>query len=78
MLKKKQKQQIISKAQTHEKDTGSSEVQVAMLEKRIDELAKHLKKNRKDNHSRRGLLQLVAKRRKHEKFLASKKPRKTA
>lgn len=78
MLTKKQKTQIISKAQVHEKDTGSSHVQAAMLSKRIDELAKHLKKNRKDNHSRKGLLQLVAKRRKHEKFLADKKAKPAA
>ena len=70
MLSTKKKQTIIKKSQVHEKDTGSSAVQVAMLSERIDELTKHLKKNKKDEHSRRGLLKLVSKRRAHEKFLA--------
>mgnify|MGYP001560232103 FL=1 len=70
MLSTKKKQNIIKKSQVHEKDTGSSRVQVAMLSERIEELTKHLKKNKKDEHSRRGLLKLVSKRRAHEKFLA--------
>ncbi len=70
MLSTKKKQTIIKKSQIHEKDTGSSAVQVAMISERIDELTKHLKKNKKDEHSRRGLLKLVSKRRAHEKFLA--------
>jgi small subunit ribosomal protein S15 len=72
MLTTKKKEKIIKKVQINDKDTGSSEVQVAMLSERIDELAKHLKIHNKDNHSRRGLLSLVSKRRKHQKFLASK------
>jgi len=70
MLSKKTKKNTISKAQKHDKDTGSSHVQVAILNKRIEELSKHLKKNKKDNHSRKGLLQLVAKRRKHERQIS--------
>ena len=53
----------------HDADTGSPEAQVAILTKQIDELSKHLKKNLKYNHSRRGLLQMVADRRKHLKYL---------
>ena len=69
MLKTKKKQRIIKKHQKHEKDTGSSKVQVAILSTQIDELAKHLKKHKKDNHSRRGLIKMVADRRKHLKYL---------
>lgn len=53
----------------HEGDTGSTEVQIALLSRRIDELSTHLKRNTKDKHSRRGLLGLVADRRKHLKYL---------
>lgn len=73
MLATKKKQAVIKKVQAHDKDTGSSEVQVAVLSERIEELANHLKKNPKDNHSRRGLLQLVSKRRSHQKYLDGKK-----
>ena len=59
-------------AQRHDSDTGSPEAQVALLTKRINELSTHLKKNAKDFHSRRGLLQMVADRRKHLKYLARK------
>lgn len=69
MLTKRQKQNATKEVQRHENDTGSAESQVAILSKRIDELTKHLKKNKKDNHSRRGLLQMVADRRKHLKYL---------
>lgn len=72
MLKTKKKQTIIKKNQTHEKDTGSPEVQVAMLSAQIDELATHLKKHKKDDHSRRGLIKMVADRRKHLKYLEKK------
>lgn len=72
MLTKRQKVNAIKKGQRHEGDTGSPEAQVAVLSKRIDELAAHLKRNHKDNHSRRGLLQMVANRRKHLKYLESK------
>lgn len=72
MISTKQKQNIIKKAQIHSKDTGSPEAQVALLSKRIDDLAAHLKKNQKDNHSRRGLLQMVADRRTHLNYLKRK------
>lgn len=69
MLTTKKKQNIIKKNQLHDKDTGSPEVQVSLLTKRIDELAVHLKKHKKDNHSRRGLIKMVADRRTHLKYL---------
>lgn len=69
MLTTKKKTNIIKKSQVHEKDTGSPEVQIALLSTRIDELAGHLKKHKKDVHSRRGLLKMVADRRKHLKYL---------
>ncbi|NTV44345.1 MAG: 30S ribosomal protein S15 [Candidatus Yonathbacteria bacterium] len=72
MLTVKKKANIIAKTQVHDKDTGSPEVQIGILSKRIDELAAHLKKNQKDNHSRRGLLQMVADRRAHLKYLKKK------
>jgi small subunit ribosomal protein S15 len=72
MITTKQKQNIIKKAQIHATDTGSPEAQVALLSKSIDELAVHLKKNHKDNHSRRGLLQMVADRRTHLNYLKRK------
>lgn len=72
MIAKKKKEKVIKKHQVHEKDTGSPEVQVAVLSVRIDELAKHLKKHKKDNHSRRGLIKMVSDRRKHLKYLQRK------
>jgi len=69
MLTTKKKQNIIKKNQLHEKDTGSPEVQIAILSKRIEELAGHLKDHKKDNSSRRGLIKMVADRRTHLKFL---------
>lgn len=62
MLESKKKQKIIEKYKVHETDTGSVEVQIAILSEEIDKLAKHLKKHAKDNHSRRGLLGMVSKR----------------
>lgn len=56
----------------HEKDTGSPEVQVALLSEQIEQLAKHLKKNPKDNHSRLGLLKMVADRKSLINYLARK------
>ena len=75
MLTKAKKSKIIKETQVHETDTGSPEVQIAILTKRIDELASHLKKNAKDNHSRRGLLQMVADRKAHMKYLVKKNPK---
>lgn len=72
MLKTKKKQSIIGEHKIHEKDTGSPEVQIAVLSSKIDALAKHLKKNHKDNHSRRGLLKMVADRRKLLAYLQKK------
>ncbi len=69
MLTTKKKQNIIKKSQLHDKDTGSPEVQIAILSKRIDELAGHLKEHKKDNSSRRGLIKMVADRRSHLKHL---------
>lgn len=63
MLKSRTKKKIIEKHQIHEKDTGSPEVQIAVLTEQIKKLASHLKDNPKDNLSRRGLLKMVSKRR---------------
>ncbi len=78
MLSLKKKQNIIKKSRSHEKDTGSSEVQIALLNERISDLTKHLKKNQKDNSSRRGLLKLVSQRRAHEKYVTAKQAKATA
>lgn len=71
MLTKRKKQRETKKVARHDMDTGSPEVQVALLTERIKELSAHLDKNRKDKSSRRGLLGLVADRRKHLKYLES-------
>ncbi len=63
VLKPTKKSKLIKEYEQHEKDTGSSEVQIAIFTKQIEELAKHLKKHPRDNHSRRGLLKMVTKRR---------------
>ena len=63
------KQAIISRFSKHEGDTGSPEVQVALLTRRIDDLTEHLKVHKKDHHSRRGLLMLVGKRRRFLDYL---------
>ena len=63
-LKKEEKVSIISVHKQHETDTGSSEVQIALLTKRIVDLTEHFKTHAKDHHSRRGLLKLVSQRRK--------------
>lgn len=72
MLTKTKKQKVIKTAAIHEKDTGSPEVQVSILTKRIEELARHLKKHAKDKHSRRGLLKMVAERQGHLRYLENK------
>ena len=72
MLTKTKKQRIIKEVAVHDKDTGSSEVQIALLTKKIAALASHLKKNDKDKHSRRGLLSMVADRQTHMKYLEKK------
>jgi small subunit ribosomal protein S15 len=68
------KQDVIQKYQTHKNDVGSSEVQVALLSQRIQQLQEHFKANAKDFHSRRGLLTLVAKRRRLLKYLKETEP----
>lgn len=72
MIKTKKKAAVVKKHQVHATDTGSTHVQVAILSTRIDELTKHLKTHKKDNHSRRGLLKMVADRRTHLKYLERK------
>lgn len=67
-----QKQEIINEYQRHEGDTGSSEVQIALLTERINQLTEHLKEHKKDHHSRRGLLRLVGQRRRHLAYLQRK------
>ena len=69
MIKKRKKQNIIKDFKVSEKDTGSADVQVAVMTARIEELAKHLKKHKKDNHSRRGLLKMVSRRRRFLNYL---------
>lgn len=74
----KTKGKIISNFKTHEKDTGSSEVQAALLSEEIKRLADHLKKNPKDNHSRRGLLGMVVRRKKLLDYLRTSDPKRYA
>ena len=72
MLQGEKKQGIITEFQVHTTDTGSPEVQVAMLTQRIRELTEHLKIHTKDFHSRRGLLKMVGKRRRLLRYLKDK------
>ena len=72
-MTKERKQEIINTYKREEKDTGSPEVQIALLTERINELTEHLKVHVKDNHSRRGLLKMVGKRRNLLNYLAVKK-----
>ncbi len=69
MLTKKEKDALIKKFQTHKDDTGSPEVQIAILTKEIEQVSEHLKIHRKDNHSRRGLLKMVGNRRRLLRYL---------
>ena len=71
-MEKEIKQQIIEKYKTHEGDTGSPEVQIAVLTYRINSLNEHLKANKKDHHSRRGLLKMVGHRRNLLNYLTKK------
>ena len=71
-MTKERKQEIINTYKRDENDTGSPEVQVALLTERIKELTEHLKVHQKDNHSRRGLLKMVGKRRNLLKYLEKK------
>jgi small subunit ribosomal protein S15 len=72
MLSKRIKENTLKPVRRHDTDTGSPEAQVALLTRQIDALSSHLRKHKKDFHSRRGLLQLVANRRKHLKYLERK------
>jgi len=71
-MNRQQKKQIITQFSTHNKDTGSPQVQVAILTHRINSLTSHLENHKKDNHSRRGLLMMVGKRRKLLSYLKTK------
>lgn len=75
MLKKEEKEKIIKKHKIHEKDTGSYEVQIALLTEEIKRLVDHLKIHPKDFHSKRGLLKMVAKRRKFLNLLKKEDPK---
>lgn len=68
-MQRTEKKKIISKFATHAKDTGSPQVQIAILTERINKLQAHLLAHQKDHHSRKGLLELVGKRRKHINYL---------
>lgn len=72
MITKTKKAKIISDVKVHDKDTGSPEVQISLLTKQIEELASHLKKHMKDNHSRRGLLSMVSRRQAQMNYLQKK------
>ncbi len=76
VLKKEKKDEIVKKFGHKDGDTGSSEVQIALLTERINQLVEHLKRNKKDNHSRRGLLMLVGQRKKLLTYLKEKNTQK--
>ena len=73
-LSVEEKNRVISEFQTKEGDTGSSDVQIALLTTRINQLQEHLKGHKHDNSSRRGLLKLVGQRRHHQEYLKRKDP----
>lgn len=72
MLDKKEKQEIIERYKLHENDTGSPEVQIAILTEKIKKLSEHLKEHKKDHSSRRGLLKMVGRRRKLLNYIKEK------
>jgi len=72
MLDKKEKQEVIDRFKLHENDTGSVEVQIAILTEKIKKLSDHLKEHKKDHSSRRGLLKMVGRRRKLLNYLKEK------
>lgn len=72
MLLKEEKQAVIADNRNHENDTGSPEVQIAILTKRINDLTEHLKEHKKDHHSRRGLFKMVGHRRNLLNYLMKK------
>ena len=69
LISREMRQQTVESFRRHERDTGSTEVQVALLTRRIDELSEHFKMHKKDHHSRRGLLNLVSQRRRLLSYL---------
>lgn len=73
-LTKNEKEQIITQYAKHDGDTGSAEVQIALLTQRIQQLTEHLKNHNHDQHSKRGLLKLVGQRRRHLRYLSQKNP----
>jgi small subunit ribosomal protein S15 len=75
-LTKSEKDSILNTYHRHESDTGSPEVQVAILTTRINRLTEHLKEHKSDEHSRRGLLKLVGQRRRHLDYLSQKDEKK--
>ena len=74
IMTKEEKQELISKFKRSEQDTGSSEVQIAVLTKKINALTEHLRENKKDYSSRRGLLMMVSRRRRLLDFLKAREP----
>ena len=74
MLAREKKTALIDQYRTHDTDTGSPEVQIAILSERIGELTEHFKTHKKDHHSRRGLLQMVARRRRLLDYLRGRSP----
>ena len=70
LMEKEKKQQLITKFRLHDSDTGSSEVQIAILSERIDHLVEHLRVHKDDEHTRRGLLKLVGQRRRLLSYLS--------
>ncbi len=72
MIRKEDKTSVIEANRTHGTDTGSPEVQIAILSARINELTEHLREHKHDNHSRRGLYKMIGKRRKMLDYLAKK------
>ena len=73
-MKRAQKKKVIKKHSTHDSDTGSPQVQIAILTEKIKQLTEHLKTHKKDNSSRRGLLGMVGQRRKLLNYLKSRDP----
>lgn len=72
MMRKEEKTSVIESSRIHDKDTGSPEVQIAILTRRINDLNEHLKEHKQDHHSRRGLLKMVGKRRNLLNYLMKK------
>jgi len=75
MLTSQKKKRVVNEHKTHETDTGSTQVQIAILTRQISELTSHLKKHSKDHHSRRGLLKMVGRRRRLLHYLNTTNPK---